>query len=145
MFKRDKEYYTLEILYIAFFFAIILIFGLIYPQKLYFALSFITLHFVLTALAESIKAGKIEYMFTQIWSTQKKSEKWAVALGWWIPRKHRGPIVGDILEDCHEMRELGCGEWRIFIQVIWQWAIAIATLIPTAIFGSIWRIFSAPK
>jgi hypothetical protein len=77
--------------------------------------------------------------------TFKKPEKWAVALGWWIPRKYRGPIVGDILEDCHEMRDKSCGELRIRIQVLWQWAIAVATLIPVAIFGSIWRRLNPPK
>ncbi len=75
----------------------------------------------------------------------KMAEKWAIALGWWIPRKYRGAIVGDILEDCHEMRETGCREWRIRIQVIWQWAISIVILIPAAVFGSILRIFSPTK
>ena len=90
-------------------------------------------------------AVKIGYRFSQIWRVEKKAEKWAVALGWWIPRKYRGPIVGDILEDCHEMRDKSCGEWRIRIQVIWQWVIAVGTLIPAAFFGGIWRIFSQPK
>ena len=89
--------------------------------------------------------GEIDYFWGRILRPSNKAEKWAIALAWWIPRKYRGPIVGDILEDCNEMREMCCGEWRIRIQVIWQWAIAIATLIPTAVFGSIWRIFSPTK
>ena len=78
-------------------------------------------------------------------SVGKKAEKWAVVLGWWIPRKYRDAIVGDILEDCKEMREVGCGEWRIRIQVIWQWAIAAVTLVPSAIISTVWRIVSPPQ
>lgn len=77
--------------------------------------------------------------------TGRKGEMWAVGLGWWIPRKYRDAIVGDILEDCKEMGEMGCGEWRICVQVIWQWAIAVGTLIPAAAVGSIWRKLNPPK
>lgn len=75
----------------------------------------------------------------------KKAEKWTIALGWWIPRKYRGAIVGDILEDCHEMRETGCGEWRIRIQVIWQWVIAVGTSVPATMIAAVWRIVSPSK
>ena len=75
----------------------------------------------------------------------KKAEKWAIALGWWIPRKYRGAVVGDILEDCHEMREKGCGEWRIRIQVLWQWAIAFGTAVPAVMIATLWQIVSPPK
>lgn len=73
------------------------------------------------------------------------AEKCAIALSWWIPRKYRGLVVGDILEDCHELRQGGSGEWRICVHVLWQWAIAIGALVPVAVVGTIWRIMSQPK
>jgi len=82
---------------------------------------------------------------TEILGTKEKAEKWAIALGWWIPRKYRGDILGDIMEDCREMRKMDCGEFRIRIQVLWQWVIAVMKLVPSAIFGGIWRIFSPSK
>ena len=75
----------------------------------------------------------------------KKAENWAIALGWWIPRRHRADIIGDILEDCSEMRDKGCAEWRIRIQVIWQWVIAVWSLIPAAVVGSVWGRLNPPK
>ena len=80
-----------------------------------------------------------------IFGPRNKGEKWAISLGWWIPRRYRGDIIGDILEDCSEMRDKGCGEWRIRIQVIWQWAIAVVNLIPAAVVGSVWRRLNPPK
>jgi len=80
-----------------------------------------------------------------IFTPANKAENWAIALGWWIPRRHRADIIGDIIQDCSEMRDKGCSEWRIRIQVIWQWAIAVVSLIPAAVVGSVWRRLSPPK
>jgi hypothetical protein len=80
-----------------------------------------------------------------IFGARNKAEKWAISLGWWIPRRYRADIIGDILEDCNEMRDKSCGDWRIRIQVIWQWAIAVVNLIPAALVGSVWRRLSPPK
>jgi hypothetical protein len=87
----------------------------------------------------------IGFLMQEILRPGRRAEKWAMALAWWIPRKYRGTIVGDILEDCQEMRERGCGEWRIRIQVLWQWAIAIGTLVPAAMIATVWRILSPLK
>lgn len=92
-----------------------------------------------------IMNNRSDCLMTGILRPGKKAEKWAVALGWWIPRKYRGPIVGDILEDCHEMRDKSYGEWRIRIHVIWQWVIAVGTLIPAVVVGSIWCKLNPPK
>jgi hypothetical protein len=73
----------------------------------------------------------------------KNPERWAVALGWWLPRKHREAIVGDILEDCHEMRENGLIERRIWTHVLWQWATSIITLLIASIVGTIARLLGA--
>ena len=61
-----------------------------------------------------------------------KGEDWATFLGWFIPRKYRAAVLGDILEDCVEMRAKGCSERRIRLHVIYQWLIAVVTLVPTA-------------
>lgn len=64
---------------------------------------------------------------------QKKAETRLITLSFWIPRKHREGITGDILEDCHEMRELGFTERRILGHVLWQFAIAVISLWPEAV------------
>lgn len=66
-----------------------------------------------------------------------KGEDWIRSLGWFIPRKYRSDIVGDIVEDCGEMRGAGCKEWRVKIHVVYQWLIAVITLVPAAVKASI--------
>lgn len=78
-----------------------------------------------------------------------KCEGWATALGWFIPRKYRSDIIGDLLEDCAEMREAGCTERRIKFHVVYQWLIAVITLVPTAvktsIIDAVKQVLSPPK
>ena len=81
----------------------------------------------------------------RIWTLRKDPEDWTIELGWWIPRKYRAAVIGDIIEDCHEMRIKNCGEFRICIHVLWQCGIAIVTLIPTAIVMAAWRIICPSK
>lgn len=64
---------------------------------------------------------------------RRKAEGWLVSLSFWIPRKHREAIRGDILEDCHEMREEGFGGWRICAHVLWQFTVAVVALWPQTI------------
>lgn len=64
-------------------------------------------------------------------------EKWLSNLSFWIPRKHREAIVGDIMEDCHELRKLGKSERRILAHVIWHLIIAVVTLIPASVIYSL--------
>jgi hypothetical protein len=76
-------------------------------------------------------------------------ESWAVGLGWFIPRKYRNEIIGDILEDCAEMRQTGRTESRVKFHVVYQWLIAVITLVPMAVKTSITDILkqalSPPK
>ncbi len=67
---------------------------------------------------------------------KSKNEQLGITLGWFIPRKYRH-VIGDILEDCAEMREGGCTDRRIKFHVVYQWLIAVITLVPTAIKTSI--------
>ena len=60
-------------------------------------------------------------------------ERWVISLSFWIPRPHRESLVGDLLEDCKELRQLHCWEWRIRIHVLWQFAICVVTLLPEAL------------
>jgi len=66
-------------------------------------------------------------------SKSARADDWAIALGWWIPRRYRDDLVGDILEDCCEMRMLGKSDRRICVHVVYQWLIGVLTLVPTAI------------
>lgn len=75
-----------------------------------------------------------------IWN---ETENWVIMLGRCIPQKHREAIVGDILEDCHEMREGGLAERKIWTNALWQWVISVVALIPACIVGSIGRLFGA--
>jgi hypothetical protein len=94
----------------------------------------------------------LEYLQDKVLLTFKansKGESWLRSLGWFIPRKYRYEIIGDILEDCAEMREAGCTERRIKFHVVYQWVIAVVTLVPTAFKISITdilkQVLSPPK
>jgi hypothetical protein len=66
-----------------------------------------------------------------------KAERWAISLSFWIPRAHREPIRGDLMEDCKELREFGSTEWRIRIHVLWQLTIGVVALFPNAIISKV--------
>ena len=92
--------------------------------------------------SDSSKAGPLESRVTKCGAvrdskTNSGGEDWAISLGWLIPRKYRAAFVGDILEDCADMREAGCAESHIKFQAVWQWAIAMITLVPMALKTSI--------
>jgi hypothetical protein len=70
------------------------------------------------------------------------AEKWLINLSYWIPRKYREAITGDILEDCRELRVVGKSEWRIRIHVIWQLAWALILLRPSALVDVLKRVLS---
>lgn len=93
------------------------------------------------------KLAQIESPLTFVSISEGKN--WATSLGWFIPRKYRNDIIGDILEDCAEMRENGCTERRIKFHVVYQWVIAVVTLVPTAVKTSITdilkQVLSPPK
>jgi hypothetical protein len=74
---------------------------------------------------------------------RNKTEKWVIMLGWCIPQKHREAIVGDIIEDCYEMRKRGLAERNIYANTLWQWVISVVTLIPACVVGSIKRLLGA--
>ena len=76
--------------------------------------------------------------------TKSEGEDWATTLGWFIPRKYRH-VIGDILEDCTEMREAGCTERRIKFHVVYQWLLAVITLVPASIIGILRQVISPPK
>lgn len=62
-----------------------------------------------------------------------KGEDWVTSLGRLIPRTYRDAVLGDIFEDCADMRDENCSEWWIKTMFCYQWAIAVVTLVPTAI------------
>jgi len=74
--------------------------------------------------------------------SRNRTKDLIIKTSFWIPRKYREAIVGDIMEDCHELRVLGKSEWRIRIHVIWQLAIALILLRPTALVDAFKRIWS---
>jgi hypothetical protein len=89
--------------------------------------------------------GKSDYFI----KTKSMSENWVTSLGWFIPRKYRNDVLGDILEDCAEMRKAGYAEIRIKLHVVYQWLIALITLVPASITTSITdilkQVLSPPK
>jgi hypothetical protein len=67
----------------------------------------------------------------------KRPERLLFAISFWVPRKYREALVGDIMEDCQELRNLDKGERRIFVHVFWQLAISLVTLLPASIFSGL--------
>jgi len=91
----------------------------------------------------------MKYGVLLIIKRKSKGEDWAKSLGWFIPRKYRNDIIGDILEDCAEMREIGCTEGRIKFHVVYQWLVAVITPVPTvvttSIVNAVKQVISPPK
>jgi hypothetical protein len=79
-----------------------------------------------------------QLLHTEKCSTQ--AERWLVSLSFWIPRKYREAIAGDIFEDCREMREKGFSESRIRVHVLWQLAVAVIALWPEAVGSAVGSI-----
>lgn len=81
--------------------------------------------------------------------TTYRGDSCVVLLGWFVPRQYRNTLIGDILEDCAEMREDGCTERRIKFHAIYQWLIAVITIVPTAvktsIIDAVRQVISPPK
>ena len=77
-------------------------------------------------------------------SIWKERAKWMVVLRWWLPQEHRDAILGDILEDCHDMRESGLTKQQIRTHVLWQWVIAVVTLVPASVIHAIARLWRTP-
>ncbi len=119
-------------------------FSPLFPPLLFILLT-ITKEIIRQVCNNNIVIDNVRSSLFGILNSENKAEKWAIALGWWIPRKFRGPLIGDILEDCYEMRNVGCSELRIRTQVLWQWLVGVLLLIPTTIFSAVWRILSQSK
>lgn len=64
----------------------------------------------------------------QTYPADEHTDRMANRLGYLIPRKNRGDLMGDILEDVAEYREAGMGKWAIRFYVAWQWALAVVLL-----------------
>lgn len=96
-------------------------------------------------LSERLTLKWMQLKTSSTFETKSKGEKWAIALGWFIPRKYRNDIIGDILEDCAEMREVRCTERRIKFHVIYQWLLAVITLVPASIIGILRQVIIPPK
>lgn len=96
-------------------------------------------------LLEERKLKWMQLKFMLALKTKSKGGNWFAALGWFIPRKYRNDIIGDILEDCAEMREAGCTERQIKFHVVYQWLLAVVTLVPASIIGILKQVQSPLK
>jgi hypothetical protein len=63
------------------------------------------------------------------------TDRWMLSFSFWIPRRYRQAIMGDLIEDREDMRSLGKSEWRIRAHVVWQIAISALSLWPAAAKG----------
>lgn len=86
--------------------------------------------------------NKLIYVPKRVTKRRKTTKEWLISVSFWIPRKYREAIVGDIMEDYHELRALGKSERRIRIHVIWQLVIALILLRSTSIMDAFKRIWS---
>ena len=70
--------------------------------------------------------------------TEKSAgEDLATSLSWLIPRKYRNDVIGDIMEDCADMRNANITEGRIKCHVLYQWLIAVITIGPMVFKSSV--------
>lgn len=61
---------------------------------------------------------------SSVWIPAERTVEW---VGWWIPKRHREYVVGDIVEiDIPAMREAGLAERRIRRRVVFQ-VLCVAT------------------
>ena len=97
---------------------------------------------ILVTLPPVISCILCEEIASLIGTSWPNGENLLKSWSYWIPRTYREAIVGDILEDCHELRALGKSEWRIRIHIIWQLAWALILLRPAAFMDALKRILS---
>ncbi len=93
-------------------------------------------------IPENASVDVVEKKDHSIRKVAEKTKKKLVSTSYLIPRKYREAIVGDIMEDCNELRALGKSEWIIRLHLIWQLAIALIMLRPIAIMDAFKRIWS---
>jgi len=70
---------------------------------------------------------------SKIFLKQTTTDKWLKSTSFWIPRRIREAIIGDIIEDCHELRALGKKEYRVRLHILWHLILFALSLLPTAI------------
>lgn len=64
---------------------------------------------------------------------------WVIrSLSYWIPRRYRESIMGDIYEDCAELRGVGASEFRVKIHAVWQIFLAVVVSWPAIMKASLW-------
>lgn len=91
------------------------------------------LSLLLAKSRDSNSLGRGRWKRSYLFAKNIMPENALTNLAFWIPRKHREGIVGDILEDCAELRELGKPIIRIWTHVLWHLATAIILLVPSRI------------
>jgi len=70
---------------------------------------------------------------SEIFLNQTTTDKWLTSSSFWIPRRIREAVIGDIMEDCHELRALGKKEYRVRLHILWHLILFALSLLPTAI------------
>jgi len=75
-------------------------------------------------------------------SRQHWSERLFTDISCLIPQEHREGIVGDITEDCQELREMGRSERRTRIYAVRQVVGGAVRAWPTALVAAVRRVFS---
>ncbi len=93
-------------------------------------------------LTQSFLFSRVKNFFNR-WARPKiKPEEWLINLSFWIPREYREAIIGDILEDCHELRTLGKSEERVRFHIIWQLVFTLILLQPVVLIKTLKQILS---
>jgi hypothetical protein len=67
-----------------------------------------------------------------------RTDSWLVSIGFWIPRGNRQAIIGDLLEDCGEMRSHGFSEPQIRRRIRWQLLVVIVHQWPFVARMAVW-------
>jgi hypothetical protein len=101
--------------------------GFVYVSKLPFSSS------AFYALRRTLMIPELRHLSPRLAPPWSKPEKWLFSLSLWIPRKYREGIIGDILEDCREMRRKRFSKRRIRVHILWQLTIAVIALWPESV------------
>jgi hypothetical protein len=78
-------------------------------------------------------------------NASEPAESYLARLSRWVPRRHREPWVGDILEDLRDMRDEGCTEKELRRHVRWQAFCAVVERLRSMIRSRNWFLFVAIK
>ena len=76
---------------------------------------------------------KLPFIEHKILLRQTTTNKCLKNLSFWIPRRIREAMIGDMMEDCTELRNLGKSEFRVRVHILWHLILFAISLLPSMV------------